>query len=493
MLRADDFDLGGLHSPIEAVLNHRVNNETLAKSRLTQTGFDDRRDVDKDCGYPKTSAITIENYKHYYDRLSIAARVVEIWPYESWLVQPTVFETDDLEEETEFEKGWNELEQMINPNSWFDSKEKNSIWDYLRRIDVLSGIGHFGILLLGVDDGKPLDEPLESRKGQRLLFLRSLDESLVTISSYEDNTTDPRYGQPILYSVTFSGTDNDSKHSTPSTTTHLIHWTRIIHIADNRSSSELFGTPRMRPVWNHLYDLKKLYGGSAEMYWQGALPGISLETHPQLGGDVETDEDAIKDMMEQYSTRLQRYLSLSGMSAKSLAPQVVDPKGHIDSQIEAICILGGYPKRIFMGSERGELSSSQDSITWNNRVASRQNGYVTSQIIVPFINRLILMGILPEPISYNIVWPDLNNLSEEAMADVAVKRTEALAKYVQGGVDALISPVDYLTAILGMTVDEATEIVDEKVDELLNSFGREEEDVNFSQDKTKQAQGRDNQ
>jgi hypothetical protein len=220
----------------------------------------------------------------------------------------------------------------------------------------------------------------------------------------------------------------------------------------------------MLPIFNRLHDLQKLYSGSAEMYWRGAFPGLSIETHPQLGGDVEIDTEAARNQMEQYMNGLQRYFAIQGVTAKSLAPQVVDPTPQISTQIEAICIRLGIPMRIFMGSERGELASSQDSDTWDNRLRTRQNNYVTPRIIVPFIDRLIWLGILPEPAGYSVCWPDLAEASANEKATTAQLVTDAMSKYVGGGVDQLIEPQNYLTKILGFTDEEAAEITEATVD-----------------------------
>jgi len=196
------------------------------------------------------------------------------------------------------------------------------------------------------------------------------------------------------------------------------------------------------------------------MYWRGAFPGFALETHPQLGGDVSIDKTVLRDEMENYMNGLQRYMALMGMSAKSLAPQVVDPSPQINIQLDAICIRLGIPKRIFVGSERGELASSQDAGTWNGRLRYRQHNYITPRIIVPFCDRLIQMGVLPKPTGYSVVWPDLDSLTDEEQANIASKRTEAMAKYVGGDVEALMTPMDYLTRILGLTAEAAMDVLD---------------------------------
>jgi hypothetical protein len=170
----------------------------------------------------------------------------------------------------------------------------------------------------------------------------------------------------------------------------------------------------------------------------------------------------MKNMMTDYSNGLQRWIALAGMTAKSLAPQVVDPTPQIKTQLEAICIQLGIPMRVFLGSERGELASSQDDDAWNDRLKLRQDTYVTPRIIVPFIDRLILIGCLPEPgeDGYTVLWPDLSSLSDTQRADIATKRTQALAQYASQGIASLMTVQDFLVRVLNFTQDEATAIVE---------------------------------
>jgi hypothetical protein len=440
-------------------LNGLIHNATLTRTNLVRRLLDKRRDLDDECGYPKD--ITASQYKLLYDREAIATRVVQVWPKESWKVSPSIYEDEDANAVTAFEEAWDTLSQDLRGATKFEGDCGNPIWEYLKRIDELSGVGSFGVLFLGFDDGATdLLQPVQPKEGMKLLFMRAFDESLVDIGAYEQDRSSPRYGLPLKYLVTLN--DPNDQLSGSGTGLQLatleVHWTRVIHVADNLASSEAFGVPRMRPVYNRLYDLMKLYGGSAEMYWQGAFPGIAFEQIPQAA-DVEVGSD-MREAIEKYMNSLQRYIALEGFSAKSLAPQVVDPSAQIDKQIEAICILLGIPKRIFMGSERGELSSGQDDSTWNDRVMERQNNYVTPRIIVPFIDRLINLGVLPEPERYCVDWPDLNTTSEQEKADVGAKQTEAMAKYVGGNVDMLIEPMSYFTMVLGWSEEDAQSAID---------------------------------
>lgn len=200
------------------------------------------------------------------------------------------------------------------------------------------------------------------------------------------------------------------------------------------------------------------------MYWKGAFMGLSIETHPQLGPNVKFDPN-LNAELDLYQQGLQRIITLEGATANSLAPQVVDPSQQIDVQLTAICIQIGCPKRIFMGSERGELASSEDHDEFDEVIQERQENYLTPRIIAPVIDRLISVGVLPEPVEgYTVVWPDKSELSDMDSATVAKTRTEALALYLQGGVDQLIPPMEYLVKELGYTEEDAEAVLDKAME-----------------------------
>lgn len=573
----------------EIVYNQLLSGADQFSRSMFATDFIDRgHDIDKAAGYPPlTEFVSILAYRQMYDREAIANRVVGVMPCETWQVSPEIYEDAAADTLTDFEQGWRQVEQNISTDSYYEDQRGSTLWEYLKRVDELSGIGTFGVLLLGLADGKLLEQPAAGappdgmpravpgdkdtprdgatpedmevkdiygaatlnplsstlgtdaqyrgvqftpgfypdgnpyapldpygnndtddvagsyanyfnpneirnpnnsrrRRGVKgtgptntLLFLRVFDESLVQVVQYEADLRNPRFGQPVMYLITLN--DPRTPHSgigLPMATLR-VHWSRIIHIADNLRSSEIFGVPRMLPVWNRLLDLRKLYAGSAEMYWQGALPGLSFETHPQLGGDVNINIAGMQDMVQKYMSGLQRYLQLRGMSAKTLSPTVVDPTPQIDAVITAICIQLGIPVRVFKGSERGELASSQDDAKWNDRVRYRQHTYVTPRILCPMANRMIQLGIVPKPSmtsskktkitdptginrGFHISWPDLDSQTDENRADIGLKRIQTLQAYVGPGasLSTLITPLDLFTKILNFDDIEASSILD---------------------------------
>jgi hypothetical protein len=71
-----------------------------------------------------------------------------------------------------------------------------------------------------------------------------------------------------------------------------------------------------------------------------------------------------------------------------------------------------------------------------------------------------MMGVLPEPKGYSTIWPDLESLSDMDQAEIAVKRTGALAQFVQSGSESAMSLADFFTRILNMGIEEARSIIE---------------------------------
>ena len=477
------------------VFESLVANELGMRSRLLDRMLDPRRDVYKECGLPAiASRFNPWDLWHLYQREAVACRVVECLPKECWQVTPKVYEDEDTETKTAFEEAWDALGSTLRPEaSYYDEEDSSAVWEILIRADIMSRIGQYGIIVLGLDDVTVLStpkvvggtigdfafsgslpeqtasadgvvtpaQPASGTRKNKLLHVRVFPEAQAMVTQIDGNPSSKRFNLPMMYNVTYNSPEEYATGSIGSTTTtQNVHWSRVIHIADNAGSNEAFGRPAMKPVYNQLMGLMKLYAGSPEMYWKAAFPGISFETHPQLGGDVKVDREAMRSMYERYSNGLQRALYLQGMSAKPLAPQVSDPTPQINILIEAICTLIACPVPVFKGYEIGEQASAQNDDNWTDRLKQRQQTHITPRIICAFVDRLINLGVLPTPSSYRVEWPDIKEQAPTEKATVALTNTQAMVAYVSGGVENLMAPMDYFTRILGLDEDEAQSVMD---------------------------------
>jgi hypothetical protein len=493
---------------------------------LGDDNLDWRRNINEQCGFPDTGEMTPFKYRNLFDREAVANRVVSILPKSCWAMQPSIYEDEDAKTKTPFEQSWEDCCKGLRSDNYFQDEEGNPIFEHLMRADILSGIGSFGIILLGFSDGLGLEQPVKGympvsdtvplgtdaqylgielnppvvpevtpqgdgavpaeedaesiaslddeidpiaggdpevkTQGIKLLFMRSYDESLVQITQFEADKNNPRFGQPVMYRITLN--DPRVVHSGVGLplATVLVHWTRIIHLADNLVSSEVFGTPRQQPVLNNIINIQKLSGAGPEAAWLGAFMTLKYESQPQMGGDIEIDEEGIRETSENLFNSSQRYVVGKGLTIGTITPQVVDLSPQITSQITLICIQLDVPMRLFMGSEQGELASGQDDGNWNSTLKARQQTYLTPRVVCPLIDRLITVGVLSKPkVGYSVKWPELETVDPKDAAAVATAVTNAIASYVSGGCDVLIGPMDFLTHILGPNLGLDEEVVDE--------------------------------
>ncbi len=402
--------------------------------------FGGKRDLYAECGFPK--CLTFQDFYNRYRRQGVARTIVDIFPKMTWRMWPEVKDTEKAGVSA-FEESWKSL-----------CKSKRLFY-YISKADRLSGIGQFGILVMGFNDGATLDKPVE--KASELLYLQAYPEGNVSISKFNQDTKSSRYGLPELYQVSITSADGVT------TTTKSIHWTRVLHLAEDCESSEIYGTPRMESVFNDLMSLEQLIGGGSEMFWKGAFPGYNFKVDPNAETNAQS-LSAIKEEIEKLMHGLQRYIRTKGITAEALAQQVSDPSNFIDALFTSISASKRIPKRILMGSERGELASTQDRDNWLDQIVERQVNYAEPFILRPFIDRLISFGVLPSPNGnkYEIVWPSLFEIDDMKKSEIALKKTQALSIYSSSlGIENIISAKSYLTRILGFTDEEANSFINE--------------------------------
>ena len=399
------------------------------------TSFAGDRNIYTAAGYPTN--ISYKRYYNRYQRQDIAKRIVNSLPDATWRLHPQVIEDQDPEVETEFEKAFEAVLDRI------------PLFHYCRRVDRLAGIGRYAVLFLGLSDGSPGQEI--SGKND-LLYLQVYSEDAAGIGTWVTGKGEERFGLPMDYNIQASTTETDSE-------TFKVHHSRVVHVADDTVENDVYGTPRLEAIYNRLQDLETTMAGSTEAQWQAGFFGMAFQA--PAGVPIQS-ESAMEDEIEEYYHGLRRYLRLKGVEAKPLTGSVSSPKDLVDMELKLISGATGIPLRILTGSERGELSSVKDDANWRDRVDERRLTFAEPFILREMINRMIEAGVLPEPKDgYSIEWPDLVDADVKESTEIARITTESLAKYIQDEVSQLIPPMAYLTKIIGISEEEAIEMLEE--------------------------------
>lgn len=416
----------------------------LAKRAGLQFGGD--RDIDANLGY-KVSP-TIDDFKGYYDRKGLASVIVDAPAKTTWRKTPKVLDSGG--EEGPFAKAWEELAKRLK------------IFHFLERADRLSGIGRYGIILIGTKEGN-LDSEIGTASGDSLLFLQPYSEKYATVKEFETKTAEPRFGQPLSYNVDTAGDLDFGKTASQKS---VVHWSRVIHVAEGLLDNEVYGEPRLQKVFDYLFDVSKVVGASAESFWQNAIKGYALTA--QEGYEIDPDaEEAAKDAWQGYIHNLQRIIAMDGIDFKELGANPSDPASVFKVIIQLISGKTGIPQRILLGSERGDLASSQDEANWLGRVSERQEQFAEPMILRRLIDRFVDIGALKAPVNgeYDVQWPKLFYLTDLEIAEIYQKRAEAMFKASAGHPLDMFSEAEVRVALGFSAERDETQLVVQSLNE----------------------------
>jgi hypothetical protein len=402
--------------------------------------YDGNRKVYAEAGYPKT--IEYKDYYARYLRQDLAGAIVDAYPDATWRDDPNLSDGND-DETTTFEADWLTIVRTQH------------LYHYVRRADVLANIGKFSVILLGLDDGAKLEEEPARRSGpEGLIYLQVYGYSNTKIRALETDVNSPRFGLPAEYTISM-------KRATGGTTETVVHWKRVIHVAEGLLENDYEGTPRLERVYNRMMDLEKTMAAAAEGFWRNAFPGLAAVKDPNYDWSKQT-RDNIEQQFYHYFHQLSRLLKLEGVDVKELSAKVANPKAHVEAYLQLIAGATGIPVRVLTGSERGELASSQDSDNWNGRVDRRRATWAAPAVLLPMKDRFVDLGIVAEPLNPNAVkaeWPAVEATDKE-QAEVAERRTKVLTSYASSpGVESVMTPRDFLVRIMGFDMDEAEDII----------------------------------
>lgn len=428
------------------VLSEIVGRAMLAQQLGLQYGGD--RDIYQALGYK--DPLVYADFYAFYSRFDIARAIIARPVDATWRGGFDLLESDD-DKETPLEKAFSDL------------YDKLALHPKFARLDRLTGIGKYGLLLLGLSDVRNTEgfaQPVQSSSSLKLLWVKPFSEGSapVEVIEYEINPANERYGQPLFYTITVTDL------STGQSQTIRVHYSRVIHVADGLLESEIEGESRLQVVYNRLQDLEKIVGGSAEMFWRGARPGYQGKVDKEFTLTQAT-KDALQAQINEYEHNLRRMLLNEGITWDQLASQVADPEKHVLVQLQMISAVTGIPLRILLGSEVGELASTQDRDNWLSLIIGRRTEFAEPFIVRPFVDRCIKYGVLPAPTDeYSVKWQDLWSQSDKEKADIGNVLATAIKSYASTpGAENVVPPASFRTKILGFT-DEENDLIEQELD-----------------------------
>ena len=409
-----------------------------------------KRNLYEQFGYDRL--ILPEQLFAMYSRNDIANRIIRAFPSATWRQVPVI--RDEAGDSAEPGKAaYSPFVEAVE--NFFEDRK---LWQHLERADRLASIGRFGVLFMGFRDGTDPRNPLPSGK-HPLLFVSPYAERNTTVHKWVTDINNPRYGLPELYTLQTGGDINGGPAAPRTSIT--VHHSRVVHIAEFLDEDDTYGMPRLLPVFNRLLDLEKVVGGSAETFWLTANRGLALWADKEAQLQPE-DVDAMGKQAEELQHNLRRYIVGSGFQAQVLGSESPDPEPNATILLDLISGAVGIPKRILIGSERGELSSTQDENNWAARIDERRKSFAGPVMLRRFVQVLLATGNLPAPKGkWWIEWPESAAASPLDQANVALAKSNTLRNYVSTpGAEFIVPVQEFRTDFLGLPPESEYEAPD---------------------------------
>ncbi len=389
-------------------LSDLVQRVQLAARAGLQHGSE--RDLYKTFGYQRH--VRVEDILSKYERQDIVARIVDAPPKATWAGAPIV-----RGESEEFARIWKRLVR------------RHKLWTVFQRADRMAAMGRYSGILIGFNDGQEAEQPVNRSDNLDILYLQVIGEHNTTITQFETDDRQPRFGKPKSYNIQFD--DPASKQVVGSDvraeefrSLHT-HWERVLHITENPLHDDTFATPRVLKIYNLLDDLLKVAGGTSETYWLTSNRGMQADVDKDMDLSEEDAKD-LSDELDEYMHELRRIIRTRGVKVNSLGADTPSPGETFDMLLSLIAGAEGIPKRVLMGSEQGSLASEQDRANWADRIDERKADFAQPGILEPFIDRLIDVGILPDE-EYDIEWPDSFKMSPLERAQTMAQKGRSAA------------------------------------------------------------------
>lgn len=444
-----------------------ISRASLA--RRIATTHRGRRDLYQTLGYD--DRIEYKDAIARVHRGDLAFRVVNAFPRDTWRFPP--FITEDPEQD--YVERFDPADRTPFESALDEVIKRHKVWFKVRQLDMLACIGRYSVMMFGLRNDNPatIGRPPrdQARSPDHLLYLSLFSEANAEIDSLVEDITDPRFGEVGFYKIDTkrdkSGTDR-TRRTTSALPEFRVNAERLLHVAEHTLEDQVYGISKLQVIWNRLHDLDKILGGSAEQLWIAGSRAVFGTT--QEGFAFKPNDETLKDFkkqVEEWIDGFRNFILGQGIDIQPMMSSVADPKNHYDIQIDTISGTLGIPKRMLVGSERGELASTQDVQNWLTTIMSRQTEFADPCIVRGFIDKLIQFRIIPEPENdYFVRWRDLLALSDQEVARIAADWGNAARSFAQAATTGA-SPVADPEAreFMGLPIDrpagEELEIEDE--------------------------------
>lgn len=391
-------------------------------------------------GYPEN--VKFEQLLTAYERGGPAHGAVQRLLDRCWLKAPRI-KQPEADKETPSEK---KLAAML---------KKAGVWRKLREFDRRNMIGRYAGLIYRVADGLALSQPLV--RGVELVDLVPVYENQLRVKLWDQNKDSASYGQPLMWEFrTRPANLSDDLQAMPQEWAE-VHPTRVQTLAEGSTGGFFDGVPLLRAGFNHLVDLEKISGGSAESFLKNSARVVVLKFDPMSNPQALTQNpdgtetgltvgQAVEEKIAKLNRSIDSSMVTQGGDATTLQTTISDPTGAWTLAANLFAASVQIPFTILFGQQTGRLASDEDKADFINRCVSRQVNSLTPAI-EEFLWRMQAAGII-EAGEWQVEWQALDAPGEAEKAELLGKMTAAMKQASEAGLVEPLFDANELRAVL---------------------------------------------
>lgn len=343
-----------------------------------------------------------------------------------WQERPRIKQLD-ADEETDWEKSVGKLIDSVKG------------WVKLRDLDRRNMVGNFAALIYRVADGQALREPMA--RAQALRDLVPVYQDQIKVTDWHSDLNDPdNYGKPKMFQfqsrrLVNTGVDTQGQPIE----WQDVHPSRVQILAEGSVGDMFDGVPLLRAGFNHLVDIEKVGGGSAESFLKNSARTVVFEYDPNASvQSLAQGEDAGREVRELHEDRARKLnrnqdssIVMQGGKATTLQTTVSDPTGAFQLAANLFAASVQIPFTVLFGQQTGRLASDEDKADMVARCKSRQINELTP-MLEEFVKRMQDAGLIDEG-EFEIEWPPLDAPGDKERLDLVDKMAGINLKAFQAG------------------------------------------------------------
>lgn len=287
-------------------------------------------------------------------------------------------------------------------------------WERIKGLDRKQRFGMYaGMLLVTRDElGRSAREPLNNLTPGQLVKMIPFYEAQLLPIEYDQNMGSPTYGEPTMWQLI----ENAVNPKPGKQLSMEVHPSRLIIASEGAEDGTIYGVPAMQGCLYAVMDWEKARMSSAEgVKRNNDQRGVlSLQDGTSLPSPDSEEAEIMDENVRDWHLGKEALLTVANANVTPFNATFHDPKSISDICLQEVAAHTRIPSTVLIGYQTGRLASTEDSMAFAGSMMTRRKGPV-NEIIYQVIDRLIELGLLPEPQGdIYIKWSDL---TEPATSD----------------------------------------------------------------------------